>query len=209
MLTPADNLIVESEQTVWNGRYKLDVIKFRQLRFDGTWSATRTWELWRRGAAAALLPYDPVADAVVLVDQYRLPAHAAGFDPVMTEVPAGLCEPGESPEATILREAQEEAGLHVRTLLKIGDFLLSPGATDEHVALFAGHVDVPPTDAAGIAGHGGLADENEDIRVRVFPAPSMIEAALEGRMANATTAIALLWLAAKRDMLRSKWGSGA
>jgi ADP-ribose pyrophosphatase len=209
MLDPAPNLIVDSQDTVWRGRFHLDVITFRQLRFDGTWSGPRQWELWCRGRAAALLPYDPVADMVLLIEQYRLPAHAAGFDPIMLEVPAGLCDGEEPPEATIRREAIEEARLNVQELQKIGDFLLSPGASDERVTLFVGRIDSPPADAAGIVGYGGLAGEQEDIRIRLQPALQAIEAALEGRIANATTAIALLWLAVRRSELRVKWGKAA
>src|SRR5258708_36882197 len=63
-LPPHPDVVVEAEQRVWSGRFPLDVVKFHQRRFDGAMSGTRTWELWRRGQAAALLPYDPVADAV-------------------------------------------------------------------------------------------------------------------------------------------------
>jgi ADP-ribose pyrophosphatase len=207
MLTPSPDLQVDAEETVWRGRFPLELITFRQRRFDGTWSNPRVWELLRRGRAAALLPYDPRADAVVLVEQYRLPAHAAGINPVMLEVPAGLCDGNETPAETILREAQEEAGLSVRNLEQIGDYLLSPGASDERVTLFVGHIDVPPVDSAGIAGHGGLAAEQEDIRVRVYPAETAIAASFAGQVQNATTVIALFWLAAKRAELRARWAS--
>jgi len=50
------------------------VVKFRHRRFDGTMSGIRTWEVWRRGRASALLPYNPIADAVVLIEQFRFPA---------------------------------------------------------------------------------------------------------------------------------------
>src|ERR1700693_1098226 len=63
-----------SEQRVWNGRFPLDVVRFRHRRFDGAMSGVKTWEVWRRGRAAAVLPYDPVADVVVLIEQFRLPA---------------------------------------------------------------------------------------------------------------------------------------
>jgi ADP-ribose pyrophosphatase len=205
MLISTPDLVIDAEETAWRGRYRLDLVKFRQRRFDGAWSAPRTWELWVRGRAAALLPYDPVADAVVLIEQFRLPAYAAGLDGVMLEVPAGLCDGSDTEEATIRREAREEAGLDVHELNKIGRFLLSPGASDECVTLFAGRVQVPPTDATGIAGHGGLAEEGEDIRIRVCPATEAIEAALNGRIINATTMIALLWLAARRESLRAEW----
>jgi ADP-ribose pyrophosphatase len=205
MLGSSEDLIVDHEETAWRGRFRLDLVTFRQRRFDGAWSRPRTWELWVRGRAAALLAYDPVKDVVVLVDQCRLPAYAAGFDPVMAEVPAGLCDGDETPEATIRREAHEEAGLEIRHLQRIGTFLLSPGASDESVTLFAGHIDAPQADAEGIVGYGGLAAEGEDIRIRVRPANEAIAEALSGRISNATTAIALLWLAARREALRAEW----
>ena len=200
------DVIIESEQQVWSGRFPLEVVRFRNRRFDGAMSATRTWELWRRGQAVALLPYDPTTDTVVLIDQFRLPALAAGLDLVLVELPAGLCEPNEEPAATIRREMQEETGLQADRLEKIGQFLLTPGGADEVCHLFAGRVAAPPpADAEGIAGSFGLAAENEDIRVRVWPAGAAIEAAFAGRFTNVITALGLFWLAAKRDTLRQTW----
>ncbi len=196
---------VESDDAAWRGRFPLQVVRFRNRRFDGAMSGLRTWELWRRGRAAALLPYDPAADTVVLIEQFRLPALAAGMDPVMVEVPAGLCDPGEDPETTLVREAREEIGIAPRRVRHIGDFLLSPGGTDEKVALYAGDVTAPPADADGIVGSGGLAAENEDIRIRVWPAARAIDTALSGGFPNAVTSLALLWLAARHAQLRQDW----
>ena len=110
------DVVIESDTRVWAGRFPLDVVKFRQRRFDGVMSGTRTWELWRRGRASALIPYDPWTDAVVLIEQFRLPALAAGLDPVLVELPAGLCDDGEEPAATILREMQEEMRMNADRL---------------------------------------------------------------------------------------------
>src|SRR5579872_6251853 len=118
------DLVIESQETVWKGRFPLRVVHFRNRRFDGSFSGVRTWELWHRGRAGAVLPYDPVRDCVVLIDQFRLPAAAAGIDPVLVEVPAGLCDDDEEPRVTAQREAEEEAGLSILRLLPIGDFLL-------------------------------------------------------------------------------------
>jgi ADP-ribose pyrophosphatase len=192
-------------ETVWDGRFPLQRVRFRHQRFDGTESAERVWELWRRGRAAALLPYDPDADALVLIEQFRLPALAAGIDPVMVEVPAGLCDPGEDVATTLARETAEELGLPVASTLPVGEFLLTPGGCDERVALFVGRVRVPEAAPDGLAGHGGLATEAEDIRIRVWPAAVAIEAALAGRFPNAVTAIALLWFAARRSALQAAW----
>ena len=201
------DVAIESDETVWNGRFALQRIKFRQRRFDGRMSGLRTWELWRRGRAAALLPYDPVADAVVLIEQFRLPALAAGVDPVMVEVPAGLCDPGEDPETTLVREAEEEIGMRPARLLPMGDYLLSPGGCDERVALYVGEIAVPPADADGIVGTAGLDSEHEDIRIRVWPAERAIARALSGGFGNVVTTVALLWLAARRDEVRRGWSA--
>ncbi|WP_428488697.1 NUDIX domain-containing protein [Rhodopila sp.] len=199
------DVVVEAGQRVWSGRFPLDVITFRHRRFDGALSATRRWELWRRGPAAALLPYDPLADAVVLIEQFRLPALAAGVDPVLVELPAGLCEDNENPAATIQREMREEMGLDADRIERIGGFLLTAGGADEFCHLYAGRVVAPPADGEGIAGFGGEACENEDIRVRVWNAADAIEAAFAGCFTNSITALGLFWLAAQRDRLRQQW----
>jgi len=204
-LPPHADTEIETDETVWQGRFPLQRIRFRHRRFDGRMSGPRTWELWRRGRAAALLPYDPAADAVVLIEQFRLPALAAGIDPVLVEIPAGLCDPGETPETTLRREAEEEMHLAPRRLARIGDFLLTAGGSDEHVAIYAGEVTAPPAAPDGLVGTAGLADEQEDIRVRVWPAAAAIDAATDGKFANSVTTIALLWLGLRRARLRREW----
>jgi hypothetical protein len=42
--------------------------------------------------------------------------------------------------------------------------------------------------------------------VRVWPAAQAIEAVLAGRINNSVAAIGLLWLAARRSVLRQEWG---
>ena len=126
---------IESEQRVWSGRFPLDVVRFRNRRFDGAMSGLRTWEMWRRGRAVAMLPYDPAADAVVLIEQFRFPAFAAGIDPVLVELPAGLLEDGENPEEAMHRELQEEMAMTADRLERIGGYLLTAGGADEFCEL--------------------------------------------------------------------------
>jgi ADP-ribose pyrophosphatase len=205
---PTDlDVSIESNETVWNGRFPLQVVKFRNRRFDGAMSGLRTWELWRRGRAAAVLPYDPVRDQVVVIEQFRLPALAAGIPPVLVELCAGLADGEEPAEDVAIREAQEEMGLHVERLERVGDFLLTPGGCDENCTLFAGLVRLGPVPADGVLGVHGLASENEDIRVRAIPAERAIAAALAGEYPNSVATIGLLWLAAKRAWLREIWST--
>lgn len=150
-------------------------------------------------------PDDPWTDSVVMIEQFRLPALAAGLDPVLVELPAGLCDGDDTPEATILREVEEEMRMQADRLERIGRFLLTPGGADENCDLFAGRVRAPPAGPGGIAWYAGEAAENEDIRVRVWSADVAIEAAFAGQFTNVVTALGLFWLAAKRDWLRQLW----
>jgi ADP-ribose pyrophosphatase len=206
-IPPHADTRIESVETVWQGRFPLQVVKFRHRRFDGAMSGLRTWELWRRGKAAAVLPYDPVTNSVVVIEQFRLPAQAAGLPPVLVEFVAGLAGEDESPEQVLRRESQEEMGMAVGRLEMIGDFLLTPGGCDEYCSLFAGEVrlgDVPPD---GVLGVHGLESENEDIRVRVLPAAVAIEHAVAGRYPNSVTSLGLLWLGNRLDWLRARWST--
>ncbi len=201
------DLVVEARETVWKQRTQLDVVRFRNRRFDNTMSPERTWEVWLRGHAVGVLPYDPVLDRVVMIEQFRFPALLAGVEPVMLEVPGGFTDAGESEDQTAAREMREEMGLATDRLHRIGRFVLSAGGSDESVTIFAGRVAAPVADAQGVAGFGGLASENEDIRIRVLGAGHAIENALAGHYPNSITSLALLWFASKRDWLRREWGA--
>ena len=204
-MTASLDLTTLSTETVWKRRTQLDVVTFRQRRFDGTMSDARSWEVWLRGRAVGVLPYDPVTDQLVMIEQFRYPALLAGVDPVMLEIPGGFMDAGEAEEQTASREMQEEMGLSVDRLHRVGRFVLSAGGSDESVTIFAGRIAAPAADAQGIAGYAGLATEHEDIRTRVLPATTAIENALAGLYTNSITVMALLWLASRRDWLRQEW----
>lgn len=127
------------------------------------------------------------------------------MEPVLVEFPAGLCDDNESPDVTIRREMREEMGMDADRAVWIGRFMLSAGGPDESCDIYVGRVVAPETGSDGIVGVGGLAIEQEDIRVRVWSADAAIGAALAGRFANSITTIGLLWLAAKRPALREEW----
>ena len=204
---PSPDVTTLSTETVWNKRTRLDVVRFQQRRFDGTMSNTRTWEVWLRGQAVGVLPYDPITDQLVMIEQFRYPAMLAGVDPIMLEIPGGFMDAGEAEEQTASREMQEEMGLSVDRLHRVGRFVLSAGGSDESVTIFAGRIAAPAADAQGIAGYAGLASENEDIRTVVLPATVAIENALAGQYTNSITAMALLWFASRRDWLRTEWSA--
>lgn len=205
-IPPAPGLAVETDEVVFGQRFAMQQVRFRYTRFDGSVSGVLTWELWRRGRGVVILPYDPRADLVALIEQFRLPAHAAGLQGMQTELPAGLLETGEDPMLAGLRELREEAGLAARHMAPIGPFLLMPGGCDEVVHFFCADVEL---DGATEATHG-LETENEETRVVVLPAEEAFRMVAENRLDGAPTALALLWLQLHRPRLRAEWaGSGA
>ena len=192
----------ESDELGWAGRFPLQIVKFRHRRFDGSLSGTLTWELWRRGQGVVVLAYDPWAHRVALVEQFRLPALAAGDDPISRECPAGLLEPGEDPRECDIREVQEEAGLSPDRMERIGDFLLMQGGTDERLHFYAGRVRLPEP------GHGdtlGLEHENEETRVVVVDADEAFAMMARNEIRNASAAICMLWLQVHFARLRQEW----
>ncbi|HEX3522792.1 MAG TPA: NUDIX domain-containing protein, partial [Stellaceae bacterium] len=180
---------------------RVDVFRFRHRLFSGEWSALRSYDVLRRGQAAAIILYDPDRDSVVLVEQFRLPALLAGSSPWQVEAAAGLIDSGEPPVAVAIRETQEETGLAlIGEPIPIQRYLPSNGGSDESVYLFCGRVDA--TVAGGVH---GLAEEHEDIRV-VIKTLAEIEAMLDaGAIESGHTLIGLYWLLRHRDHLRRLW----
>lgn len=181
--------IIEKTEA-FKGYFQVDRYRLRHRKFDGGWTAEMRREVFERGHAAAVLLYDPVLDQVVMIEQFRVGAHAAGEEPWLIEVVAGIIDPGETAEAVVRREAMEEAGCEIRALAPIGRYLVSPGGSSETLTLFCGKVD-----ASGAGGLHGLEHEGEDIRVLPLPRSQALKLLSEGAVANFTAVVALQWLA--------------
>jgi len=201
-IPPYPGLTVLSDEVVWDGRFPLQRIRFRRTRFDGAEGGLLTWELWRRGGAVAILPWDPWTDRVALIEQFRLPALAGGLDPVMAECAAGLLEDGENPEEAARRELAEETALVADRMQPLGRYILSQGGCDEVITLFLARARLPEP---GHAGTHGLASEHEDIRVLVMDAEDAIAMLDDNRIANATGALCLAQFARRRAALLKDW----
>ncbi len=186
--------------TPFSGYFQVDRFRLRHRKFDGGWTSEMSREVFERGHAAAVLPYDPRRDEVVLIEQFRIGAYCADLEPWLVESVAGIIGPGENPEEVVRREAIEEADCRITDLAPIGTFLLTPGAGSETLALFCGR-----TESGGLGGVHGLPEEGEDIKVTVVPASEAIERASGGKIANANAVIPLLWLGLNRERLRSEW----
>ncbi len=196
-----NDVTVEKLETAFQGYFRIDRYHVSHRTFDGGRTPVFTRELFERGHAVVVLPYDPVSDRVVLIEQFRIGALAAGWEnPWLLEVVAGIVDPGETPEQVALREMQEEAGAQVRDMVYITRYLASPGGTSESVWLYCARVD-----ADSIGGNHGLAHEHEDIRALTVPAEKAFAMVANGRINNAAAIIALQWLQLHRQELRTRW----
>jgi ADP-ribose pyrophosphatase len=182
------------------GHFKVIRYAFRHSLYRGGMSGVIDREVFERGQAGAVLPYDAQRDEVVLIRQFRAGAYAAGRHPWVWEAVAGMIEENETAEQMIRREAVEEADLELRELLPIASVMLTPGACSEACRLFLGKAD---TSKAG--GVFGLADEHEDILVKVFPFGEALALLERNEIDNAIGVIAVQWLALHRDEVRRRW----
>jgi len=187
--------------TVSARHLRIDTFGFRHRLFSGEWSAERNYDVLRRGQAVAIVLYDPDRDAVVLVEQFRLPALLAGRSPWQLEAAAGLIDTDETPQAVAVRETHEETGLAViGEPIPIQHYLSSSGNSDEGIFLFCGRVD---STAAG--GVHGLSEEHEDIRVVVKTSAEIGTLLDTGAIESGHTLIGLHWFLRHRDRLRRLW----
>lgn len=196
----AADIKIAGIDVVYNGFFKILRYRFQHRLFSGSWSDTLNRELFERGDAVAMLPYDPITDKIVLVEQIRVGAMAANAVPWQFEIVAGMIDSGKSADEVAIREAKEEAGLDVRALYPITRYLSSSGGSSERIHLFLGIVDA--TTAQGIH---GLPSEGEDILVHVVSRETAMKWVECGKIENAASIIALQWLALNRPLGLKTW----
>lgn len=194
------NFEIIEQTTAYQGYFRIIRYRLRHTLFGGGWGPVITREIFERGDAAAVLPYDPCRDTVVLIEQFRVGALRAPSGAWLFEIVAGVIESNETPEGVVRREALEEAGRTLKRMVPICEYLVSPGGTSERIHLFCGEVD--SRDAEGVF---GLADEHEDIRVHVLSFGEACDWLQSGRFISASAIIAMQWLKLNRDGLRRAW----
>lgn len=199
-MTRSADLDVIETKLIHRGYFDVRRWRFRHRRFDGTWSPELDREICEKGPAVVVLPYDPVLDRVVLIEQLRIAGHAGGSSPWLIETVAGAVEKGESPEESARRELKEEAGLEAQALAFMGSGLPTPGTASEVFHGFVARVD-----AVGVGGVHGNIGEAEDIRAFVLEFDKALDWWREGRIGMLPAVTLLLGLAVERQRLRAEW----
>ena len=195
-----EDVRVLEREVGYQGFFRLDRLRVQHRLFDGGWSEPFTRELFERGDAVAVLPWDPVRDELILVEQFRAGALRGQDSPWMLELVAGIVSEGESDESVAHREALEEAGCQLDRLVPIATFYPSAGACSEQIRTFMGRVV-----SAGVGEVHGLDDEHEDLLVHAIPRAQVLGMLDANEINNGHTLIALQWLARHGEALRRQW----
>ncbi len=197
-----DDVELEGSEILHQGFFRMDHFMLRHRLFAGGWSPALSREIMLRNPVAAVIPYDPILDRVVLIEQFRGGMFAAGDPhPWSIEVVAGIIEPDETAEDMARRETLEETGCTIARLEKVMDYYPSPGGCSECVAVFCGEVSTE-----GVGGIHGNAAEGEDIRVFSETTDDAMAQVMSGAINNSIGIIGIQWLALNRQSLRQRWG---
>ncbi|MBS0123056.1 NUDIX domain-containing protein [Thetidibacter halocola] len=184
----------------YDGFFGLRVFDVRHRRFDGEWSPMVRRESFIAFDAALVLPYDPVTDRLLLIEQLRYgPILRGDPAPWVLEPVAGLVDAGEEPADAARREAMEEAGLALGDLIPMMRGYASPGYSTEFFHCFLALCDLSQVRG----GLGGLDAEHEDILSHVLPFDDAMALLDSGEVTAIPLASMLLWLSRWRDRHRA------
>ena len=196
-----DDVMLDDTVILHDGFFRMEHFLFRHRLYEGGWSPQLSREILVRGPVAAVIPYDPVRDEIVLIEQFRGGIYASGAEnPWSVEIVAGIIEPGETAAEMALREAKEESGCVMTDVEKILDFYPSPGGCSEYVALYWGQVST-----IDVGGFHGVAEEGEDIRVFTETTDEALRKITTGEINSSIGIIGVQWLALNRQKLRCRF----
>ena len=159
--TGAGAVNVEATTLPYLGYFAVRESRMTYQRFDGSQSLPIHRSGFLMGDAVTVLPYDPVRDRILVIEQFRYgPWLRDDRNPWTLEPIAGRIDAGETPEEAARREAVEEAHLTLGRLILVGQYYPSPGAISEYLYSYVAICDLPDDCAV----FGGLAEEVEDIK---------------------------------------------
>lgn len=194
-----DRLRIEARGEPYGQYFSVESLRLTHRLHRGGWSQPLQRAVFVSGDAVVVLPWDPVRDRVLVIDQFRAgPAARGDGQPWIYEPIAGRIDAGETPESTALREAKEEAGLTLAGLIPAPAFYPSPGVAAEFLYGFIGIADLPD----GIATVSGLPSEGEDIRGHLMTRDELLRMVLDGGIVSGPLMILALWLERMAGELR-------
>ncbi len=195
---------IHHKNIVYKGFFSVEEHSLSYQKFNKERSAVVTRSALISPDAVIVLPYDPVNDRVLLIEQFRTGPYVKGDkDPWVLEPIAGLIDPGESPESAGMREAQEEAHLELKKLELVARSYPSPGISTEFFHQYVGIVELPYSSSL-IA---GLSSENEDIQSHIFEYKQFSDLIERGKIKVGPALLLGLWLSKNRKKLIKKYSN--
>ena len=191
-----------AKRSVYKGFFSVEEHDLTYQKFNNEQSNVVTRSTLVSSDAVIVLPYDPINDRILLIEQFRAGPYVKGDEnPWVLEPIAGLIDEGETPESAGIREAQEEAHLEIKKLELVARSYPSPGISTEFFHQYIGIVSLP--EETNLV--SGLESEAEDIRSHIFSYEEFYKMIVEGEM-NVGPAILLgLWLSKNRKSLIKKY----
>ena len=180
------------------GFFSVESFALRFRRFDGSLSETVNREVFIGADAVTVLPYDPIRNRVLVIEQLRTGPMARGdANPWQLEPVAGRIDAGETPQDAARREALEEAGVTLNQLELVAEYYPTTAAFSEYLYSYVAVCDLPD----GAAGVFGLAEEAEDIRGHLVDLDALVARMDAGELGNGPLILTLNWLLRHRARL--------
>ena len=198
-----EQVSVHSVVTKYQGFFKMNEYSLQHKLFSGEQSQLFTREIFERGDAVVVMPYDAKLDKVLLIEQFRPGALRGEDSPWLLEFIAGMFDENETPIEVAIREAKEETDLILcnNDLMPVMEYLSSPGGMSERIHLYLAHFDSDQIKDGAIH---GLPEENEDILLHLVSRTRALELLAQGKITNAATIIGLQWLALNYQSLSTQ-----
>jgi ADP-ribose pyrophosphatase len=148
------------------------------------------------GKVVVVMPIDIVRQEIVLIRQFRLPAHLANGCGDLVEFVAGRVEPNETLVDAARRECREEIGIAPEQTLQLFTYLTTPGLTDEEITIFVGAINM-----VAVREGPRVTPDGEHLHVGRAPIEDAIRALTRGVIHGSPVVIGLQWLALNREQL--------
>ena len=191
-----------AKRSVYKGFFSVEEHDLTYQKFNKEQSNVVTRSTLVSSEAVIVLPYDPVNDRILLIEQFRAGPYVKGDEnPWVLEPISGLIDEGETPESAGIREAQEEALLEIKRLELVARSYPSPGISTEFFHQYIGIVEL--LDSSNLI--AGLSSENEDIRSHIFEYEQFFEMIESGKVKVGPLILLGLWLSKNRNRLRKKY----
>ena len=185
----ADRIRVKDVKVLSDDYAVLKKAVFDWRRDDGQWR-TMSREIYDRGDACTLLPYNLAQRTVLLIRQFRYAAYMAGHDDLLIEAAAGMLDDA-SPEERIRAEVEEEVGYRLTEVRQVFQAFMSPGAMTETLHFFVAEYDA----AMKVSNGGGLEEEGEEIEVLEHTIDEAMAMIVSGEIRDAKTIMLLQYAA--------------